>query len=368
MKKFVLLATLVVCRAAAAQEPPGPISAVWNSYHDYDALTALLQQLSAQFPNLMKVESIGASEQQRPIWLVTIPNPDMVPGTAERVKVFFDGSMHGSEVIASESMLYYIQYLLNGYDIDPTAREIVDGWTTYVVPMVNPDGVMAGKTSNDYKDARRNANRVDLNRNYDWFWPPTCSSTGCPSGCTTSCYEYPGPAAFSEAESRVIADQLNALGVFLYLNGHAGLSVEQISRPDLFENPADQARHLAIQQCVRSISSGIFHVVPGSQPASSKNWAYGIPLRALRDAGLPTLSFVLEIYTIDAIQPGSGNHWWWCRYNPPVALDDEVAQWCTSGTGYAPVDTMGNRMEIVKNVLIYLTRTSVGGVAQCPGP
>ena len=87
---------------------------------------------------------------------------------------------------------------------------------------------------------------------------------------------------------------------------------------------------------------------------------------------MPTLAFVLEIYTIDPIRPGNNNQWWWCRYNPPVALDDEVAQWCIKGTtewcerGCTPVDTMGNRMEIVKDALIYLTRTSVGGVTECP--
>ena len=375
MRRLALLAAVVVWGSAFAQEPPGPIAAVWSSYHDYDSMTALLQQLSAQFPSLMKLETIGRSEQSREIWLVTIPNPDVVAGTENRVTVLFDGAIHGSEVISAESMLYYIQYLLNGYPADPTAREIVDGWTTYVVPMVNPDGVMAGKTSDDYKDARRNANRVDLNRNFDWFWPPPCSPTGCPSGCTPNCFEYPGPAEFSEAESRLIRDQLNLRNVFLYVNGHAGLSVEQISRPDLFENPDDETRHLEIQRCVRSISSGIFRVVPGSQPASSKNWAFGVPLRVLRDSGLPTLAFVLEIYTIDAIRPGSGNHWWWCRYNPPAAFGDEVAQWCTNGTrqwcppdGCVPTDTMGNRMEIVKNALVYLTRTSPGGVAQCPAP
>lgn len=106
-------------------------------------------------------------------------------------------------------------YLLDGYALDPTAREIVDGFTTYVVPMVNPDGVTLGKNSDDYKSARRNANRVDLNRNFDWFWPPSCSLTGCPSGCTTNCYEYPGPAAFSEAESRLIREQLTLKNVAL---------------------------------------------------------------------------------------------------------------------------------------------------------
>ena len=41
-----------------------------------------------------------------------------------------------------------------------------------------------------------------------------------------------------------------------------------------------------------------------------------------------------------------------------------TTEWCERGC--TPVDTMGNRMAIVKDALIYLTRTSVGGVTECP--
>jgi murein tripeptide amidase MpaA len=119
----------------------------------------------------MTLEVIGSSVQGREIWLATITNQDL-PG--EKPKALFDGAMHGSEVIGSESMLHYINFLVTQYDSDETAREIVDKWITYVVPMVNPDGVENGKVSSDYRAARKNANLaiperpetgVDLNRN-----------------------------------------------------------------------------------------------------------------------------------------------------------------------------------------------------------
>ncbi len=161
---IALSAVLSLCPShlAVAQEPPGPPPEVWLAYHDHQRLSSELADLAAAFPNLIQLESIGQSAQGRDIWLVTITNQDL-PG--DKTKVFFDGSMHGSEVIAAESMLHYIKFLVEQYNSNPAATEIVDGWITYVVPMVNPDGVEAGKNSDDYRLARKNAHLVDLNRN-----------------------------------------------------------------------------------------------------------------------------------------------------------------------------------------------------------
>ena len=53
----------------------------------------------------------------------------------------------------------------------------------WIIPDLNPDGVAAG--------TRRNADRVDLNRNFPWRWRPL-----------TDLY-YSGPHALSEPESRI---------------------------------------------------------------------------------------------------------------------------------------------------------------------
>lgn len=353
-----LLSLPAIC-PALAQEPPGPPAAVWQAYHDYQALSDELAQLSFLFPKLMTTESIGQSVQGREIWLVTITNKSLL---GEKPKVFFDGAMHGSEVIAVESMLYYIKFLAEQYGSNPTAREIVDGWITYVVPMVNPDGVEGAKSSDDYKAARKNANRVDLNRNFDWDWPPACGSS-CASPCQPSCFQYPGTSAFSEPESQIIRDQMIAKRPSLYLSGHAGLSFEQLIRPGLFDDPAEQARHIIIQDCVQALTP--FRKTSGNQGGAAKNWIYGVPMQELRADGQHPLAFNLEIYSIPSITPGFGNHYWWCRYNPPAAADDSIAQWCTNGTGEAPTDTLVSRMEKVKTVLTYLTQASTG-LLECP--
>ncbi len=368
---LLMLASLTPIQVGLAQPP----ASVWEVYHDHERLTAALEELSQLYPNLITYESAGKSVQGREIWLATITNRDL-PG--ERPTVLFDGAMHGSEVIGSESMLYYIRFLVTQYDFDAVAREIVDNWITYVIPMVNPDGVENGKSSSDYRAARKNANLanpsqpqtgVDLNRNFDWEWPPPCPS-GCQPGCTASCFAHPGASAFSEPESSIIRDEIINRRVPLYLNAHAGEDFEQLIRPGLqlfeggLQDPHRQ-RHIAIQECIQKLTP--FQSTAGTQAGAAKNWTYAVPMKELRDAGhFPTLSFNLEIYTISEIQPGFGNPYWWCRYNPPAAEGDEVWEWCRDGTGYEPTDTLGSRMEKVKTTLIYITQSSTTELPACP--
>ncbi len=359
---LLVFLSLGVADPSFAQEPPGPHPDAWLVYHDHQRLSQELAQLAAAFPDLMTVESVGRSVQGRDIWLVTITNQG-VPG--DKTKVFFDGSMHGSEVIAAESMLHYIKFLVQQYSTNPTAREIVDGWITYVIPMVNPDGVETGKSSDDYRLARKNANLVDLNRNFDWDWPPDCGPN-CASPCRPTCFQYPGPAAFSEAESQIIRDQIIAKQPLVYLSGHAGLSSPQLIRPGVFDPPAEEDFHIAIQDCVRTLVPD-FRSTSGNQGGAAKNWIYGVPMQALRDAGLHPLAFNLETYSLSAVTPGMGNHFWWCRYNPPAAEDDSVWQWCLNGTGFAPLDTLVSRMEKVKTALIYITQSATGA-RPCSAP
>lgn len=333
--------------AFADGEAPGPKPIVWQSYHDYDRLTAELTSLKRAYPRLMQLESIGRSTEGRRIWLVTITNGAV---SSTRSRVWFDGGIHGSEVIGSESMLHYIRFLLNKYRTDATAKKIVEGWITYVVPMVNPDGVEHGKTSDDYRKARKNANLVDLNRNFAFDWTGDCDPASHCAQCTNNCWEYPGGEAFSEIESRIIRNQVRKRLPVLYVSGHAGVDKPKLIR---VEGSPDEGEYLALQRCVSRMTP--FTISKGKQAGNAKGWVYWTGMQPLRDQGLHALAFNLEIYTIDQLKPGDSNHYWWCRYNPPGALDDEAARWCRDGTGFAPVDTMGNRMRAVQATLAYLT-------------
>jgi N-acetylmuramoyl-L-alanine amidase len=112
---------------------------------------------------------LGHSVKGRAIVAVRIGNPDSPR------KALVVGSIHGDEP-AGGSIAHRLRRRFR--DISD-----VDLW---MVRTVNPDGLARG--------TRRNARGVDLNRNFPYHWRP---------GARTS-RNYPGPAPFSEPESRAV--------------------------------------------------------------------------------------------------------------------------------------------------------------------
>src|SRR5271156_1331464 len=109
-----ILCLFLAALSAGAQ----PAATVWSTYHDAAGMTKELTRLAQTHPQLAKFESLGKSVQGRDIWLLTIARN----GGQSKPAVLFDGAMHGSEVIGSESVLAYARYLLEHYDSDPGAK------------------------------------------------------------------------------------------------------------------------------------------------------------------------------------------------------------------------------------------------------
>jgi len=233
-------------------------------------MTRELKKLAQANPQLLTLQSLGKSVEQRDIWLVTISREGE---GRERPEVLMEGAMHGGEVIGSESLLAYARFLVEGYQTDPRARRIVDGVRTYLIPMVNPDGVEAAKTARSGAAARLNAHGVDLARNFEGN-------------------------SFAEPESRVVRDFVRAHRLAVYVGCHAGENREpHIVTPMQSGN----GRYDEIATKIE-LSVG-FTRARGSMAGGALNWAYS-------NSGGHGLAFALEIYS-DA---GATN--WWSRCNP----------------------------------------------------
>src|SRR5690606_28755159 len=82
--------------------------------------------------------SIGKSWEGREMWLVTITN--FSEGDELRKPGFWiDGGIHANETQSSDTVLYSIWYLLEGYSQMERIRELVDEQVFYLVPMMSPD-------------------------------------------------------------------------------------------------------------------------------------------------------------------------------------------------------------------------------------
>ena len=109
-------------------------------YYRYDEMTELLECFASEFPALAAVESIGKSYEGRDVWALTVSNAQT--GEAlEKPGFYVDGNIHGSEVTASVTALYFAWTLLSGHGEDKELTTLVDGTAFYIIPAVSPDGV-----------------------------------------------------------------------------------------------------------------------------------------------------------------------------------------------------------------------------------
>lgn len=176
-------------------------------YYNYQQMTDLLQNLSTDFSQIMKVTSLAKTYGGRDIWMVKIS--DNASKDEDEKGVLLMGAHHGNEKPSYEVLIYYIKNLLESYeknntdddedgminediidgfdndddgliDEDPSedrVRAIVNNTQIFIIPMVNPDGVEANTRKNcapnyGWYGKRKSITSygVDLNRNYGYDW------------------------------------------------------------------------------------------------------------------------------------------------------------------------------------------------------
>jgi len=140
-----------------------------RSYNNYTEMTAILQNIANEYPEITQLMSIGQSVQGRELWVMNISDN---PGINEIEPEFkYVANMHGDEVVGRELSLNLIEWLCENYSTDPRATHLVNNVDIFIMPSMNPDGFEMG--------SRYNANGVDLNRDFpDQFDDPNNSTLG----------------------------------------------------------------------------------------------------------------------------------------------------------------------------------------------
>jgi murein tripeptide amidase MpaA len=111
----------------------------FDQYYRYNDLTLVLKALAAEYPQLLRLESIGKSHEGRDVWLVTATNFATGPDI-EKPALWVDGNLHASEVAGSMAALYLINKLVTRYGQDASITAALDTRAFYIVPRINPDG------------------------------------------------------------------------------------------------------------------------------------------------------------------------------------------------------------------------------------
>ena len=111
----------------------------FNTYYRYKELTRILKGFAQEYPELIRLESIGKSHEGRVIWLVTVTNFES-GAAGDKPALWVDGNIHAAELAPSCACLYLVNRLVSDYGSDQDITRCLDTRTFYICPRVNPDG------------------------------------------------------------------------------------------------------------------------------------------------------------------------------------------------------------------------------------
>ena len=197
-----------------------------------------LRQMAKTYP-FTKLEQIGSTDFQRPVWMFTI-------GTGPR-KVLFTAAHHANEWITALVLLKYAEDLAQAIQTDgilfgQRAKLLAEAVTVHLIPLVNPDGVdlvtgaiptdssqygLARKLAADYPDIpfpegwKANLPGVDLNLNYPAGWLQAREIKFSQGFTTPGPRDYVGRAPLNQMETGALAELTEKLDPALILAYHS---------------------------------------------------------------------------------------------------------------------------------------------------
>lgn len=293
---FILVFFPVLVSAQATIDP---------RYHTYDEIMADIFALQAEYPTMVKVDSIGHSsgetdDQVLPIYVVKIS--DNVEVNEDEPAVLIVGHIHAEEVLGIEVIHALLHELTDGYVQNlPHVRYWVHQLQIYIVPSMNPDGlavVMDGRDvsyrKNGYKPPPLeyctivpgmgwDSCGVDLNRTFalNWDWGDTLWQGG---GNEPYDY-YRGPGPFSEPEGQCLRDlalEIQPVASIVYHSSRMGGNAEKCIFPwnwDGKQSPdsvmiAAFGTRFAMEIPNYSHTSHYLFVLSGNHRGNTQDWFY----------------------------------------------------------------------------------------------
>jgi hypothetical protein len=193
-----------------------------GGYHTYDEMVAELTILQDTYPTVARLDTIGYTYEGRPMYAFKIS--DNVDVDEDEPEVQFNGMVHAREPMGLEICMTTIHHLLDN-QIVPGIADKINNTEIWFVPCMNPDGYIYNQTTNPNGGGMWRKNRrdngdgtygIDLNRNWGFKWAAYPNSSWDPSSLL-----YHGTGPFSEPETQVMRDFINAHEFVAIVNFHS---------------------------------------------------------------------------------------------------------------------------------------------------
>jgi len=188
------------------------------SYHKYDEVLAYFKTLATTYSDKVTfIPTIGKSIQGADIFGIRISTSK----TDDKPIIWYNGGQHAREWVSISTVSWIATELLAQYGQTENVTKIVDHFTFYIFPLMNPDGYAYTWATDRMwrKNRRENSARsfgVDLNRNWNSHFGGPGSSPDPNSDI------YHGKSAFSEPETKAISDFIKTLkGIKMGIDFHS---------------------------------------------------------------------------------------------------------------------------------------------------
>ncbi len=193
----------------------------YGDYPTYDEMFAEIYKLEKENPDWVEIGEYGQSVQDRPLVYVHI----MKPGGENLPEAMIAANIHGNEWIGNRLAIAVAHRLVENRESDPWIASLLDKMQFYVLPCLNPDGYYKtwerrNDIDADWKESRKNAHGVDINRNFPLPGARTVNISMAGSDDPDS-ERYTGPHPYSEPESAAIRDFVAAHNIFASIDIHS---------------------------------------------------------------------------------------------------------------------------------------------------
>ena len=144
-----------------------------SRYHNYNEMTALLNNVSVRWPDITKVYRLSESTWGgRQLWVIQISTDVHKERSMLKPMFKYVANMHGNEVVGKELLLSLPEYLLERYysGHNNEIERLINDTDIHLLITMNPDGFEKAKmgdcSGHDNRSGRKNGRNVDLNRNF----------------------------------------------------------------------------------------------------------------------------------------------------------------------------------------------------------
>ncbi|MFC1474832.1 M14 family zinc carboxypeptidase [bacterium] len=188
------------------------------NYHTQAGLEKELNEAVGGAAVPVEIVTLGHSEENRPISGVCFGDGDY-----RKPEVLYYALTHSMEYVGAEAALDIVKKL-SDKNVPARLKNALDRMNVWVIPVMNPDGYASVEkmlsTGLGLAIGRKNANGVDLNRNFPvgFYHMPRSVFAGSPVKMSP---HYRGGSPCSEAEAQVFRDFILGRNIKISLDFHS---------------------------------------------------------------------------------------------------------------------------------------------------